>query len=67
MTKQAARDRFDGYVVELFLDEDNDWLARLVEFTGVSAFGPSPKTALKELDVAWTAAKESFSNRGLDF
>jgi predicted RNase H-like HicB family nuclease len=67
MAKQKERDRFDGCTVELLLDDDNDWLARLVEFTGISAFGPSPKQALKELEVAWTAAKESFANRGQDF
>jgi predicted RNA binding protein YcfA (HicA-like mRNA interferase family) len=27
--RRRARDRFDGYAVELFLDEDNDWLAHL--------------------------------------
>jgi hypothetical protein len=34
MANQRERDRFDGYAVELFLDEDNDCLAHLVELPG---------------------------------
>ena len=66
MAKQRERDRFDGYAVELFLDEDNDWLAHLVELPGISAFGPTPEKALTELDVAWAAARESYATRGLE-
>ncbi|MGB8413469.1 MAG: toxin-antitoxin system HicB family antitoxin [Candidatus Binatus sp.] len=66
MAKQRERERFDGYAVELFLDEDNDWLAHLVELPGISAFGRTPEKALEELDVAWAAAKESYAARGLE-
>jgi predicted RNase H-like HicB family nuclease len=66
MTKRKESARFDGYAVELFLDEDNDWLAHLVELPGISAFGSTPEKALKELDVAWAAAKESIAARGLE-
>jgi predicted HicB family RNase H-like nuclease len=66
MAKQKESARFDGYAVELFLDEDNDWLAHLVELSGISAFGPTPEKALKELDVAWAAAKESYAARGVE-
>ena len=66
MAKQRTRDRFDGYAVELFLDEDNDWLAHFVELPGISAFGQSAEIALKELDVAWAAAKESYEARGVE-
>jgi predicted HicB family RNase H-like nuclease len=66
MANQRARNRFEGYAVELFLDEDNDWLAHLVELPGISAFGPSPEKALKELDLAWAAAKESYAARGVE-
>jgi predicted HicB family RNase H-like nuclease len=66
MAKQRVKDRFDGYAVELFLDEDNDWLAHLIELPGISAFGPTPEKALKELDVAWAAAKESYAVRGVE-
>ena len=45
MAKQKESARFDGYAVELFLDEDNDWLAHLVELPGISAFGSTPEPA----------------------
>jgi predicted HicB family RNase H-like nuclease len=66
MAKRKERDRFDGYAVELFRDEDNDWLAHLVELPAISAFGPTPEKALKELDTAWAAAKESYAERGVE-
>jgi predicted RNase H-like HicB family nuclease len=66
MAQQKAQDRFGGYAVELFLDEDNDWLAHLVALPAISAFGPSAEIALKELDVAWAAARESCAARGVD-
>jgi predicted HicB family RNase H-like nuclease len=66
MARQNHRDRFDGYAVELFLDEDNDWLAHLVELPAISAFGPTPEKALKELDVAWALAKESYAARAIE-
>ncbi|MGA2410066.1 MAG: type II toxin-antitoxin system HicB family antitoxin [Candidatus Binataceae bacterium] len=57
---KAKGDRFDGYGVELFLDDDRDWLAHLVELPNVSAFGSTPEKALNELDVAWELVKESY-------
>ncbi len=50
MARRRDRDRFDGYAVELFIDEDHDWLAHLVELPGISAFGATPEKALK----SWT-------------
>jgi len=35
-------DRFDGFTVNVFLDEDGDYLAHFVELPNVSAFGESP-------------------------
>lgn len=52
---------FDGYSVELFFDEDGDWLAHLVEMPNVSAFGDNPEEALHELEIAWGMVKKSFS------
>ena len=57
-------DRFDGYSVHLFLDEDGEWVAALAEMPTVSAFGGSPEEALEELDIAWAAVKESYAARG---
>jgi predicted HicB family RNase H-like nuclease len=58
------KDRFDGYSVNLLLDEDSDYLAHFVELPNVSAFGPTPEKALKELDVAWALVKESYAEEG---
>ena len=46
-------DRFDGYTVNMFLDEDGEDLAHFVELPNVSAFGESPEKALSELATAW--------------
>lgn len=53
-------DRFDGYGVELFVDEDGDWMAHLVELPNVSAFAPTMKKAIDELATAWELVKESY-------
>jgi predicted HicB family RNase H-like nuclease len=58
MAKRRMSDRFDGYTVGLFLDEDSDWLAHFEEMPEVSAFGPSPEKAIDELSVAWNGVKE---------
>jgi len=62
----AKQDLFDGYGVELFIDEDNDWLAHLTELPSISAFGSSPQAALNELAAAWELAKESYAANGLE-
>ena len=53
-------DNFDGFSVNLFQDQDGDWLAHLVEMPGISAFANTPAAALAELTIAWEAAKESY-------
>ncbi len=55
-----AEDRFDGFSVELYLDEDDDWLAHFEELPTISAFGDSPEAALKELESAWIMVKEDY-------
>jgi len=57
-------ERFEGYGVNLFLDEDGDWLAHFMELPNISAFGPTPERALKELEVAWELVKESYAKEG---
>lgn len=59
----SEKDSFDGFSIELFRDEDGDWLAHFEELPNVSAFGNSPENALKELKVAWEAMKESYLSR----
>ena len=51
--------RFDGFSVNIFLDEDGEYLAHFAEMPNVSAFGDSPEQALQELETAWQGVKES--------
>ncbi len=51
---------FDSWTVNVFLDDDGEYLAHFVEMPNVSAFGESPEEALKELAVAWEGVKASF-------
>ncbi len=57
-------DDFDGYTINLFFDEDGDYLAHLVEMPNVSAFGPTPAEALAELKTAWKLMKECYQADG---
>ena len=63
MKRTKITDDFDGYTVNLLLDDDGDWLAHLVELPHVSAFASSPKKAIGELKSAWRAVKESYTER----
>lgn len=58
----SVKDEFDGFSIELFKDEEGDWLAHFEELPNVSAFGDSPENALLELHEAWSAMKESYIN-----
>jgi predicted HicB family RNase H-like nuclease len=55
---------FDGFTVNILLDEDGDWLAHLVELPNVSAFSDSPEKAVDELQVAWEGIKDSYRKHG---
>ena len=58
-------DDFDGFAINIFLDEDGDYLAHLVELPNVSAFGPTPTEALAELKEAWGLMKECYREDGV--
>ena len=58
-------DDFDGFAINIFLDEDGDYLAHLVELPNVSAFGPTPTKALIELREAWKLMKECYRKDGV--
>ena len=58
-------DDFDGFAVNIFLDEDGDYLAHFVELPNVSAFGPTPTEALVELKEAWELMKECYRADGV--
>ena len=62
--KKKNHDDFDGFMVNLFLDEDGEYLAHLVELPNVSAFGPTPAEALRELKTAWELMKECYRADG---
>lgn len=51
---------WDGYTINLYKDEQNDWLAHLVELPNVSAFGDTPEEALSELYEAYEGMKECY-------
>jgi predicted HicB family RNase H-like nuclease len=57
-------DPFDGYTVNVFLDDENEYVAHFVEMPNVSAFADSHVKALKELATAWRLMKESFVAHG---
>ena len=57
-------DRFDGYSVSVFLDDDGDYLAHFIELPHISAFAETPEQALHELEVAWEGVKESYQKNG---
>lgn len=57
-------DRFDGFTVNLFLDEDSDYLAHFVEIPNISAFGTTQEIALDELATAWEMVKQTCNDDG---
>jgi predicted HicB family RNase H-like nuclease len=57
-------DDFDGFTINVFLDEDGDYLAHLVELPNVSAFAETPVKAIEELKVAWYGMKECYEEDG---
>lgn len=50
-------DRFDGFTVNIFLDDDEDYVAHFVELPEISAFGKTHEEALAELASAWEGVK----------
>lgn len=51
-----SKDVFDGFMINVFFDEDDDYLVHLVELPNVSAFGATPSEALSELKTAGKTA-----------
>jgi predicted RNase H-like HicB family nuclease len=61
---EASNDRYDGFTVNLFKDEDGDWVAHFNERPEISAFDTSPEGALRELDIAWEVVKQAYLTDG---
>ena len=57
-------ERFDGFSISLYKDEDGDWLAHFVELPNISAFSDTPEKALEELGIAWEGVRESYQKHG---
>ena len=55
---------FDGFSINVVLDDEGDWLAHFVELRNISAFSATPEEAISELKVAWKAFKESCHQHG---
>jgi hypothetical protein len=43
---------FNGFTINLYLDEQGDWLAHLQELPNISVFGDTPQAAIEELKLA---------------
>ncbi len=54
---------FDGFVINLYVDEQGDWLAHFQEMPNISAFGDTPEEALEELKIAWELVKEDYREK----
>lgn len=62
--KMAMTDRFDGFTINVYQDDEGDYLAHFVELPSVSAFSATPEGALNELAEAWAGVRESYEKRG---
>ncbi len=60
----ATTDRFDGFTVNMYQDDEGDYLAHFVELPSVSAFAATPEEALNELAEAWSGVRESYEKLG---
>jgi len=54
---------FDGFIINLYVDEQGDWLAHFQEMQNISAFGDTPQEALEELKIAWELVKEDYQQK----
>jgi predicted RNase H-like HicB family nuclease len=55
---------FNGFTINLYLDEQEDWLSHLQELPNISAFGDTPQAAIEELKLAWELVKEDYREKG---
>ncbi len=54
---------FDGFIINLYVDEQGDWLAHFQEMPNISAFGDTPQQALEELKIAWELVKDDYQEK----
>ena len=61
----VSRDeRFGRYSVELYVDDDGDWLAHFADLPEISAFAATPEQALDKLETGWRVVKDSYRAEG---
>ncbi|MEM9276926.1 MAG: toxin-antitoxin system HicB family antitoxin [Cyanobacteria bacterium P01_F01_bin.143] len=65
-TKRPLEYDWDGFTINLYFDEDGEWLAHLVELPNISAFADTPELALDELYIAWEGMKECYHEDGVE-
>jgi predicted RNase H-like HicB family nuclease len=58
--KDKKNNDFNGFTINLYVDEQGDWLAHFQEIPSISAFGDTPQEALEELKLAWELVKEDY-------
>ncbi len=59
--------KIGGFTINIYKDEDGDWLAHFVEMPNISAFSDTPEHAFEELETAWEGIKESCSKHNQAF
>lgn len=64
MDKKPKNYDWDGFIINLYLDDEQDWIAHLVELPNVSAHGSTSEELLEELYVAWEMVKEDYREDG---
>ncbi len=57
---------FDGFIINLYVDEQGDWLAHFQQMPNISAFGDTPQQALEELKIAWELVKDDYQERNME-
>lgn len=56
---------FDDFTINLYMDEQDEWLAHFQEMPNISAFGDTPQEALESLKIAWELTKEYYLAQGI--
>ncbi|MEN9519269.1 MAG: hypothetical protein RLZZ381_1857 [Cyanobacteriota bacterium] len=64
MDKKPKNYDWDGFTIDLYLDDEQDWIAHLVELPNVSAHGSTSEEVLEELYIAWEMVKEDYREDG---
>lgn len=62
---QHLQDSFDGYsVMTTWQKTGEGYIAYLMEFPGVSAYGDEPQLAVEELSKVWQVVKSTYTEKG---